>query len=416
MTGKNIVESGGKAWGNVPWDVLDVLISGQSSIDMNALPIRSLEDATRFVRAYGYNPDWLGDQRVMHAIIVEALHFIESQLMPDEWKKGVTPPLEILQCTDPRQLLIWTTDDNPDNRRRQVWSCAVLRVVHTIAHLEGVAKTADLEAARDQIKDRFKKFLNVSPDGQLRFGSDRLFIPLLRLDWKLNKSRESTILKLLHKRANVAETIYDRFGVRIVTYSIADAVLAAHILENEYMITFPNCVPSRARNSLVDFSSFKKKVLDLLGEYRQGTLSEDSLRVALAELEAPIADGGRANPHSLLAYQAIQFTCRQRIRWPNPLFSWMDSMQQLTHSDSSRLTESERVAFAKVMNAICTWTDVEDNRELNAFFPFEIQIMDKKSFLKNEFGDAAHDRYKRSQARTARKRVLARVLELPGKS
>jgi uncharacterized protein (TIGR04562 family) len=48
--------------------------------------------------------------------------------------------------------------------------------------------------------------------------------------------------------------------------------------------------------------------------------------------------------------------------------------------------------------------------EIQAFFPFEIQIMDIATYIHNQFGDAAHDRYKRSQIRAVRRRILGNLL------
>ena len=47
-----------------------------------------------------------------------------------------------------------------------------------------------------------------------------------------------------------------------------------------------------------------------------------------------------------------------------------------------------------------------------SFFPFEIQIMDKKSWEVSTVGKASHLRYKKSQLKAARRRVLNEVLPL----
>src|SRR5690606_19031548 len=142
-------------------------------------------------------------------------------------------------------LLLFASDSSPStaNALRQAWSCAVLRVMHTISHIEGVQRLADIEAARQQVFERFSNYIRKGPDGRLALGDSKVSVPLVHLDWKVAKSRESMILKLLHKRANVAETIYDQIGVRIVTDTLAEAVLAVDFMQRMYMVTFPNCNP-----------------------------------------------------------------------------------------------------------------------------------------------------------------------------
>ena len=53
----------------------------------------------------------------------------------------------------------------------------------------------------------------------------------------------------------------------------------------------------------------------------------------------------------------------------------------------------------------------ELKREIKFFFPFEIQIMDKQTFLINQKGLGSHTEYKQNQLEAARKRVLGKILE-----
>ena len=204
------------------WPVMEVLIGGESSIDTTSTYVRTMEDATRFLLSYGYNPDDPSDARMMHAVIVEALAFIERELMPREWRNGVRPPEEILLCDDPRWLLVWAAEHEDSHRIRRAWACAVLRVMHSIAHIEGSYRYVNVDAARAQIKARFEDFLRRDAADQVTgFGQGETFVPLVKFEWKAVKSRQSILLKLLHKRANVAETIYDLVGVRMLCCSSA---------------------------------------------------------------------------------------------------------------------------------------------------------------------------------------------------
>ena len=53
---------------------------------------------------------------------------------------------------------------------------------------------------------------------------------------------------------------------------------------------------------------------------------------------------------------------------------------------------------------------------LFGFLPFRNQIMDKDSYQQNKLGSASHDKYKQSQVRYARRRVMGKVLLYKGRA
>jgi uncharacterized protein (TIGR04562 family) len=109
------------------WPIMNVLIGGRSSIDLPEIQISGFEEATAFIKSYGYDPEKIHDARLMHAAICESLSFIERWLMPKEWKNGLQPPDEVLMCHDPRNLLLWACDRSSAAIQRRLWSCAILR-------------------------------------------------------------------------------------------------------------------------------------------------------------------------------------------------------------------------------------------------------------------------------------------------
>ena len=52
------------------------------------------------------------------------------------------------------------------------------------------------------------------------------------------------------------------------------------------------------------------------------------------------------------------------------------------------------------------------SRDVRFFYPFEVQITDYESHLKNTQGEASHHEYKRSQLRSAMKRIFRPIIEL----
>lgn len=392
------------------WPVMEVLIGGESSIDTTSTYVRTMEDATRFLLSYGYNPDDPSDARMMHAVIVEAMAFIERELMPREWRNGVRPPEEILLCDDPRWLLVWAAEHEDSHRIRRAWACAVLRVMHSIAHIEGSYRYVNVDAARAQIKARFEDFLRRDAADQVTgFGQGETFLPLVKFEWKAVKSRQSILLKLLHKRANVAETIYDLVGVRMVVDSQADALLLVRLLTDFGIVSYANCIPARARNNLVDVDKFRRELDELRGLLMSEKISPEQFTMRMGNLVLPSPPEDIDNPHSAATYRSIQLTGRQLIRGMNPAFQWLQRFDEAAEAlQGSPASE----ALMELTAALRGWRGMDREVDMCAFFPFEIQIMDQKSYTQNNQGAAAHGRYKSSQLRAARRRVLGEILNL----
>ena len=394
------------AW-TFSWPVMNVLIGGRSSIDLPEIQISDRDEATAFVKSYGYDPEKTYDARLMHATICESLSFIERWLMPKEWKKGLTPPEEVLLCRDPRDLLLWACDRRPEATARRIWSCAVLRVMHTIAHIEGAFRYSDIDVARDEIVARFHAIAAYDERGDtwIQHGEHR--IKVHKMDWKTQKSRESVLLKLLHKRANVAETIYDMLGLRIVTDHQSDVMQVVKILYKSHVISFPNAIPSRSRNSIIDADAFRARLDQLRGEFMTGQLSDEKFAALLDALDVPPPQDDKENLHSGFDYRAIQMTCRQLIRTPRPITVLRKSLQ--AEIDTKQRTEGSSRHIEELVSVLRNIARLSGDDEFS-FFPFEIQVMDKHSWEINTTGKASHSRYKKSQLKAARRRVLNEIL------
>lgn len=52
------------------------------------------------------------------------------------------------------------------------------------------------------------------------------------------------------------------------------------------------------------------------------------------------------------------------------------------------------------------------SRDVRFFYPFEVQLTDYESHLKNTQGEASHDEYKKSQLRSAMKRIFRPIIEM----
>jgi uncharacterized protein (TIGR04562 family) len=391
------------------WPIMNVLIGGRSSIDLPEIQISGYDEATAFVKSYGYDPNKVHDARLMHGAICESLSFIERWLMPKEWKNGLQPPDEVLLCHDPRDLLIWSCDRNAAFNQRRMWSCALLRVMHTIAHIEGAFRYSDIDIARDEIISRIQTIVAYDERGDSWIQLRDQRIKLHKLDWKTQKSRDSVLLKLLHKRANVAETIYDMLGLRIITEFQSDVMQVVKLLYKSHVISFPNAIPSRSRNSMIDPDDFRVQVDAIRSDYMMGKLTDDDFQNKLESLLIPPPADDKENLHSGTEYHAIQMTCRQLIRTPRPL----STLRKNLEGELERMTSDDVFArhIGELVNVLRNIAKLGGEDEFS-FFPFEIQVMDKRSWDINSTGKASHSKYKKSQLKAARRRVLNEILPL----
>lgn len=395
-----------KTW-NFDWPLMDVLIGGKSSIDILKLFINSPPEADKFLKSYGYMPGDPSDQRKLDAIFIESIHFIAKKLIPKQWRKGLKPPEKILKISDYRDLLIHASGevDTPE----QKWACAILKVMHTISHIDNLERLSKLKDAQEQIIQRFEQAIYREASGKIWFGSSEERIELVKLELKREKTRNSIILKLLHKPINVSETIYDLLGVRIVTKTQFDAVVAVKFLRQFYLIDFPNTHPGRARNSLVDLSNFRKRFDELLAQFEKREIDEASFYARLADLNCPPAESRAHNPHSAKNYRAIALTCRQRVKYyPPELLRWRKIKAWIDQEGQNPRYKPYQAMISGLINLAN-----EQTLERSVFFPFEVQILDEASAQSSEKGLASHDQYKNEQLKTARRRILGSILAKP---
>jgi len=391
------------------WDVMEVMMGGKSSIDLTFLQFRDWNEATDFLSYYGFDPDEPQWQKHIHSVFIESLNFIETYLMPQDWgKKGRQPPDEILNAADARSLLLMASDRSPEKQSSQLWACALLRVMHTISHIDGVQRLMNIDEARNQIKARFKNFVFKDNKQRLFLGTKDRNIEIDRIEWKDEKTRESIILKLLHKKANVAETIYDLLGVRIVTKHLSDTMVVVKFLRDFHMINFVNCNPARARNTLLNVDHFKHNVGVLQQMLEQDRISPDEFIHMVKRVTTPNVKTKSVNVHSGTNYRSIQLTCRQFIRCKNPFLGWRDKLEQM--GASAEASTREKNIIYDILNLSRNWWQGNEQNEFSRFFPFEVQILDVDSAQQNQKGDSAHEKYKKSQIKAARRRVLGGML------
>ena len=385
-------------------EVFEVLIGGKSIIDtkqgLSYFSMKKVEDVDRFLESYGLDlsdpiakAEILGNYR-------EALAFIKRYFLQPDYAEGLKLeiPRKISELNDIRDLFLMTSQAG----ELRNWACSLLRVVHTIVHIDKDVRSPYFSEIQKQIFDRFYKFIHRDESGQLYIGlheEDPMRVDLVAFETKPKKPRDSILLKLLHKPENVAEELFDRVGLRFITKSPLDVLRAVKFLKDQMVIMPANIKPSRSRNTLVNYEAVIAEIQAL----RQQEISQPEAWAERLELAAEKqSTGSGENKHTSEFYKSLQFTCRQLIQFSNPLYNDLKEIKQL--SKSGELSS----AAAKIADRM----DLKFmQKEVRFFYPFEIQIVDEKNHAQNEKGRSAHSEYKRAQVQTAMKRVMRDFLE-----
>jgi uncharacterized protein (TIGR04562 family) len=373
--------------------VLDVLIGGTSFLDSKegfSNSFTDTESIENFVLAYGYDPQDPIENAELQGNLQEAIRFIKRYFLKPENPQGIAleMPKKINDLIDVRELLRYASTPTSELRP---WACAILKVVHTISHIDRDIRTHYFSEIQKQIFDRFYRFLNRDESGQLYLGrtvDDELRVDLVEFQVKPKKARDSILMKLLHKPESVAEELFDRVGIRFITRNRVDAVRVVHFLDQTNVIVAANIKPSRSRNTLIDTKYFR--------EVLEHNLSKPGVLHELLE-SVPHPQERADNPFSSEHYRAIQFTCRQFIKIRNSI---ADQIRDL--KTTARTAEMDQ----NLSNIIDRIDPKTIQRMIRFFYPFEIQVMDQASHIENEKGRSAHAEYKKAQQNSALYRVM----------
>lgn len=355
-----------------PWETLRSVVGGHSPLDVRRLTLRDEGEAEAFLECYGY--DWTdpSHREQLDQLRTDAVSFLEGRLLGDPGDPEVPPGIA---GSDVRRLLMLASRPVGADAG-QLWSCALLRVMHAAAHARSALDERFGAEVRGQILGRIEPHLH-RVDGELVLGQGADAVPLVRFEARPAKSLESVTMKLLHRVENVAEEVLDRVGVRFVTRSRLDALFVVRYLRARNVILFANVIPTRSRNTMVDLDLLRAEIARLDDDVAAGRVPAgarvEELRRRLEAMPYPEVTATDFNPHSSREHRGLKFTSRQLIRSRLPGLSGGDE-------------------------------------ELRFFFPFEIQVTDEASHESSRSGRASHERYKARQRDAVRRRVLGRLL------
>lgn len=390
------------SWGrnryDFSWETLRSFLDGVSPIDLDRLALQSRDEAYQFLVQYGYDLAIPSEHHEAWSVFREGIEYLERVICPAPTTEDVAVglPEEIKQIADLTEILLLASHGGP----LQPWACALLRVMHTISHANHAVRSPFYRQIQSQILERYRQHVHQDAQGKLHLGTGLLAVPLEDIQLREEKSRDSLILKLLHKPDNVAQGVFDRIGVKLVTPTKVDALLVLKYIRRNHLAIFANIMPGRSRNTLIDLERFRDVYESISRPGAPGSFKSNW--AALQRPTEPSSEESQhQNPHSSSTFRSIQFTCRQLIRVPNPQYS---ALQELRAALSERIPSEELAALLSKLSA--------DNPEpvLRFFFPYEVQILDHENHLRTLEGESSHANYRLRQLRTARRRVLGSLL------
>nr|BDT26699.1 TIGR04552 family protein [Bacteriovorax sp. HI3] len=394
------------------WEIFDVVIGGKSALDTKNFlgPMSSIDEVNQFLKGYGLDPNDRVAKSELFGNFQEAMQFIRRYFLKEGNPDGLDlkVPNSLLMISDISQLFLMATDDNIVKKEDKLWAEVVLKVMHTIMHADKDLRSNYFNIVQTQIFDRFYKYVFRSDDDKLFIGvrgtDDR--VPLVDFETKSKKTRESVIIKLLHKAENVAEELFDRVGVRFITHTRFDSLRLIRFLMEKNIVIPHNNKPSRAINTMIDMAKFKESHQSLLKMAIRNNLSEErflsAMERAAAEAHLEPSENER-NKHTSKAYQSIQFTCRQLIEYKNPFLQEFNDLRRIAKNSNPEENELARRVLNMDISLVA--------RDIRFFYPYEIQVVDQEAFKANSQGEASHQEYKRQQVRSAMKRVFKSIIE-----
>lgn len=394
------------------WELIDVVIGGKSALDTKffmATPMYDTDHVNSFLKGYGLDPNDPVSRAELFGNFQEALQFIKRYFLKEGNPDGVDLkiPNSLYMVSDVGELFLMATGKNYEMEEK-LWAEIILKVMHTILHADKDLRSNYFPVIQTQIFDRYYKYIYRNDENELFLGrketkeSDQ--IPLVDFMTKSKKSRDSVIIKLLHKAENVAEELFDRVGIRIITKTRFDTLRVIKFLLEHNILIPHNIKPSRSVNTLFNVKAYRESYGGLIRKAIKEKWSEEEFlhhSENLAQTTRMDIEKNLKNEHSSKNYQSLQFTCRQLIKYKNPFLQEFRDLRKMAKAQGE-----DNPLAQKLLNMDISLI----SRDVRFFYPYEVQIIDEKAHKNNSEGEANHQDYKKAQVRSAMKRVFASLL------
>jgi len=327
-----------------------LILRGGSVVDWYKLGFKSREDVVAFLRVNSFDIQVSADEERIRSLFRNSYEFLHNGLgfnIDDSiWNPAcVTEP-----------FLVASGEDGP--RQRQ--ACILLKVTHTINHLEARELRHNLPLPDAEIFSAVEERLGEQIEQMVDEG-----LPIVQFEGG-RKTRESTLTKLLSKRRATAAEILDRLRFRIIVGRRQDIpFILARMTQS--VLPFNYVIPEESTNDIIDV----RKYLSSLAYLSRSDWGDLQFDLALEETD-PLR-----RPHnecSAEGFRMLNFVIDLPIR--------VDHVLQ--RPEYRHLTSLGRLVFVTV----------------------EFQVFDQRTFDTNEKdSDASHDAYKDRQRERVRHRL-----------
>lgn len=348
---------------------MNSMIGGESILDAPRLPIQDVGQAEDFLRSYGYRWDAEKDRRTVYSYYRQAIAFLQDRYAV-AGQDSISEMFDKNGIKDVRDLLVMASVKDTDRTRIQKWCCATLKVMHVMAHLSNDLYSNFENEIRDQILQPFQTMVSYdSIQNMTLLQNEHESIRLNKFEIKPIKNQSSAVLKLLAKRNLVALNILDRVGVRFVTKNTFEIYKVLRFMINNALVSYPNSISNESVNTVYPTNLFLE-VMDTLrskGEWESSKMISDILDKKLLDSAERAEFQNKENKFTDPEYKFVKFISRKLIR-----------------------IEVERKGKFEM---------------LQFFYPFEVQIMNYETYLKNMRGPLSHEEYKKRQEIAARERL-----------
>lgn len=225
-----------------------LILRGGSVIDWYRLGFETAEEVREFLEVNGHDVDDAADQQRVRALLKEAASYLRSELDLD-----VPTSLSEPDTLDWPFLVASRRSSDPKESADQRTACILLKLVHTMNHLE--ARELRLALALPEVEVFARVEARVG-DSMRRLQQEGL--PILRFDMS-RKARDSTITKLLSKRRATAAQILDRLRFRVLVEQRSD-IPSALAAMTRLLVPYNHVIPEESSNNLIDFPSFARSI------------------------------------------------------------------------------------------------------------------------------------------------------------
>ena len=226
-------------------DALGLVLHGGSVIDWHRLNFASADEIDRFLALTGHDTGDAFDRKRLLGLYLDAVDYLNEST-------DYRLPPEIAALDDVRTLFLNASGKTHD-KKIQLLSCVVLKVMHIIHHAQARELLFSTPVSDRQIVAAVEEKV-----GREVVAMQKAGYPIYHFSGT-RKTLHNQVTRLLADRENIAARVHDKASFQIVTEKRDDIVPVLWHLSRT-VFPFNYVVPGTTCNTLLDFVEMVKKV------------------------------------------------------------------------------------------------------------------------------------------------------------